>query len=163
MIKAYTPEQLRRALGSFATGVTVVTTRCKEGKLVGLTANSFSSVSLDPPIILWSLKISSPSLSAFDQCGRFAINVLARDQVATSRLFASQQANKFEGIAHRMSANGLAILEGCVASFECRIEQRLEVGDHILFLGRVEDFNHQSGDGLLYWQGQYAQGLGLDA
>lgn len=153
---------LRRALGSFGTGVTVVSTRAADGRPVGVTANSFNSVSLDPPIVLWSLRRQSPSLAAFDHSGRFVVNVLAVGQVELSRRFASPQADRFEGVAHRAGLAGLPVLEGSTASFECRTVQRLEVGDHILFLGRVEAFAHQPGAGLLYCQGRYAQGVGLE-
>jgi flavin reductase (DIM6/NTAB) family NADH-FMN oxidoreductase RutF len=158
----FNPIELRRALGSFATGVTVVTTLAEDGGLIGLTANSFSSVSLDPPIILWSLKSSSLSLPAFDACGRFVINVLAKDQVETSQRFAVSSNDKFAGVPHHLNAHGLPVLEGCAASFECHTEQRMVVGDHVLFLGRVEAFTHHGSDGLLYWQGRYGQGMGLD-
>jgi flavin reductase (DIM6/NTAB) family NADH-FMN oxidoreductase RutF len=154
--------QLRRALGSFGTGVTVVSTLATDGRLVGVTANSFSSVSLDPPIVLWSLNRRSPSLAAFDECGRFVVNVLSLDQLAVSRRFASAVPDKFDGFAHRRGACGLPVLDGCAATFECVTEQRLEVGDHILFLGRIESFVHHRSAGLLYCQGRYAQGMGLE-
>lgn len=165
--QVFDPLRLRRAFGSFGTGVTVVSTLGSNGSLVGVTANSFSSVSLDPPIVLWSLNRHSPSLAAFDHCGRFVVNVLALDQVSVSRRFASpllaQARDKFHGLSHRRTPQGLPRLDGCTASFDCRTEQRLEVGDHILFLGRVEAFEHQPGAGLLYCQGHYAQGVGLEA
>ena len=162
----FDPLQLRRAFGSFGTGVTVVSTLGHGGRLVGVTANSFCSVSLAPPIVLWSLSKHSPSLPAFEHCGRFVVNVLALDQVAVSRRFANPRpqfaSDKFDGLAYRRTAQGLPLLDGCVASFDCRTEQRLEVGDHVLFLGRVEAFEHHPGAGLLYCQGHYAQGVGLD-
>ena len=165
--QAFDPLRLRRAFGSFGTGVTVVSTLGSDGGLVGVTANSFTSVSLDPPIVLWSLNRYSPSLAAFDHCGRFVVNVLALDQVAVSRRFAGplpiQARDKFDGLACRRTPQGLPLLEGCAASFDCRTEQRLEVGDHILFLGHVEAFEHHPSAGLLYCQGHYARGVGLDA
>lgn len=154
---------LRRALGRFGTGVTIVSTLDATGAPVGVTANSFSSVSLEPPIVLWSLRSASPSLAAFDATGRFVINVLALPQLELSRRFASPVADKFEGVEHAPGLAGLPVVCGCAAVFECRTEQRLEVGDHILFLGRVEAYGHQVGPTLLYCQGQYAQGLSLDA
>lgn len=156
------PLQLRRALGSFGTGVTVVSTLAPGGRLVGVTANSFSSVSLDPPIVLWSLNRRSPSLAAFDACGRFVINVLAVEQVVLSRRFATSQAGKFDGVAHHRGLGGLPVLHGAAATFECCTQQRVEVGDHILFLGRVEAFEHRHGAGLLYCHGRYARGVSLD-
>lgn len=154
---------LRKALGSFGTGVTVVSTLDAAGRPVGVTANSFSSVSLDPPIVLWSLQQRSASLEAYDHSRRFVINVLSVDQVAISRRFATAMADRFEGVAWQRGLAGLPVLQGVVASFECQTVQRLEVGDHILFLGRVERFDHQPAAGLLYCQGRYAQGVGLDA
>ena len=154
---------LRRALGRFGTGVTIVSTLDGQGAPVGVTANSFSSVSLEPPIVLWSLRRASPSLAAFDATGRFVINVLALEQLELSRRFASPVADKFSGVGHYRGLGGLPVVEGCAAVFECRTQQRLEVGDHILFLGLVESYGHQGGPTLLYCQGQYAQGVSIDA
>ena len=152
---------LRRALGRFGTGVTIVTTLDATGAPVGVTANSFSSVSLEPPIVLWSLRRASPSLAAFDATGCFVINVLALEQVELSRRFASPVADKFADVDHSPGVDGLPVLAGCAAVFQCRTEQRLEVGDHILFLGRVQAYGHRLGPTLLYCQGHYAQGVGL--
>jgi len=154
---------LRRALGRFGTGVTIVTTLDAARAPVGVTANSFSSVSLDPPIVLWSLRRASPSLAAFDSAGRFVINVLGVQQVELSRRFASPVADKFAGVDHAPGLAGLPVVQGSAAVFECRTEQRLEVGDHILFLGRVEAYGHRVGPTLLYCQGQYAHSVALDA
>jgi 3-hydroxy-9,10-secoandrosta-1,3,5(10)-triene-9,17-dione monooxygenase reductase component len=154
---------LRRAFGRFGTGVTIVSTLDAQGAPVGVTANSFSSVSLDPPIVLWSLRRASPSLAAFDASGRFVINVLTLQQVELSRRFASPMADKFTGVSHAPGLGGLPVVQDCAAVFECRTEQRLEVGDHILFLGRVEAYGHRLGPTLLYCQGQYAHSVALDA
>lgn len=162
MPQPFDPLQLRRALGSFGTGVTVVSTLAADGRLVGVTANSFSSVSLDPPIVLWSLNRGSPSLAAFDECGRFVVNVLSLNQLAVSRRFASPVPDKFDGVAHRRGVSGLPVIDDCAATFECATVQRLTVGDHILFLGHIERFAHSRHAGLLYCQGRYAQGVGLD-
>ena len=153
---------LRRAMGRFATGVTIVSTRGAGGRPVGVTANSFSSVSLEPPIVLWSLRRASPSLAAFDAAGRFVINVLTLDQLELSRRFASPLADKFTGVAHRPGLEGLPVLDGSAAVFECRTEQRLEVGDHVLYLGRVEAYSHRGAPTLLYCQGRYAEGVALE-
>ena len=161
-INAFDTTDLRRAFGRFGTGVTIVSTLDAQGAPVGVTANSFSSVSLDPPIVLWSLRSASPSLAAFDATGRFVINVLALQQVELSRRFASPVTDKFAGVSHAPGLAGLPVVEGCAAVFQCRTEQRLEVGDHILFLGRVEAYGHRLGATLLYCQGQYAQGVSLD-
>jgi flavin reductase (DIM6/NTAB) family NADH-FMN oxidoreductase RutF len=156
------PRDLRQALSAFGTGVTVVTTLDAEGRPVGVTANSFNSVSLDPPIVLWSLRISSPSLPAFDACGRFVINVLTLEQLPLSRRFASPIPDKFAGVPHSAGEQGLPVLDCCVAVFECRTQERIEVGDHILYLGRVEAYHHQPAPALLFCQGRYAQGVCLE-
>ena len=160
---AFDTTDLRRALGRFGTGVTIVTTLDAAGAPVGVTANSFSSVSLEPPIVLWSLRKASPSLAAFDAAGRFVINVLGLQQVELSRRFASPVADKFSGVEHAPGLAGLPVMQGSAAVFECRTEQRLEVGDHILYLGRVEAYGHRVGPTLLYCQGQYAHSVALDA
>ncbi len=153
---------IRKALGNFGTGVTVVTTLGESGRKVGVTANSFNSVSLEPFIILWSLLKTSPSLAAFDGCGRFVVNVLSVDQVDLSRRFASPIADKFEGVSHRPGLEDLPILADCASTCECVTTQRIEVGDHILFLGEVQRFDFEPKPTLLYYQGQYAQGVPLD-
>lgn len=158
---AFDSRDLRQALSAFGTGVTVVTTLDGEARPVGVTANSFNSVSLEPPIVLWSLRKSSPSLPAFDACGRFVINVLTLDQVPLSRRFASPVPEKFHEVAHAPGTHGLPVLAGCAAVFECQTAQRHEVGDHILYLGRVEAYHHRPGPALLFCQGRYAQGVSL--
>jgi flavin reductase (DIM6/NTAB) family NADH-FMN oxidoreductase RutF len=152
---------LRKALGNFGTGVTIVTTLANDGKPVGMTANSFSSVSLEPPIILWSLLKTSPSLQAFDDCGRFVINVLALEQVDLSKRFATPQPDKFNGVQYQAGLGGLPVIDGCASVFQCRTVQRMEVGDHILFLGEIESYDHQDRATLLFCRGQYAQSAGL--
>jgi len=154
---------LRKALGTFATGVTIVTTLTKDKQLVGVTANSFSSVSLEPPIVLWSLKKNSPSLQAFDHSGRFAVNVLALDQTELSKRFASPIPDKFSTVAYIEGIGGLPLIENCVATFQCKTHQRIEAGDHILYLGEVEAFDHQDHPTLMFCKGKYMQGTELQA
>ena len=153
---------LRKALSSFGTGVTVVTTKSPDNNLVGLTANSFSSVSLEPAIVLWSLQKKSPSLSAYDKCGRFVINVLSFAQIEHSRRFSSPMPDKFNGINYRLGLAGLPVLEGCAATFECQTLQRLDVGDHVLYLGEVEAYSHQEQTALLYVRGKYVQSASVE-
>ena len=141
----------------------MVSTLAADGRRVGVTVNSFSSVSLVPPIVAWSLQRQSHSLAAFDGCGRFVINVLALEQLPLSRRFASPLADKFDGVAHHAGLAGLPLIDGCAASFQCRTVQRHEVGDHVLYLGQVEAYAHRPGAGLLFCQGRYAQGVELDA
>lgn len=148
---------LRSALGSFGTGVTIVTCTSPDKGHIGLTANSFNSVSLDPAIVLWNLQKTSPSLCAFDACGRFVINVLALDQIELSRRFSTAIPDKFHGVDYRSGLADLPVLKGCVANFECKIIQRMEVGDHVLFLGQIEALAHNQQATLLYVQGHYAK------
>ena len=148
---------LRKALGSFGTGVTIVSTKASDNRLVGVTANSFSSVSLEPAIVLWSLQKTSPNLAAYDDSGRFVVNVLSLAQIEYSRRFASPIPDKFNGVNYRLGLADLPVIEGCAATFECRTIQRLDVGDHILYLGQVEAYQHQEQTALLYVQGKYAQ------
>jgi flavin reductase (DIM6/NTAB) family NADH-FMN oxidoreductase RutF len=150
---------LRHALGSFATGVTVVTARHASGRLAGVTANSFSSVSLQPPVVLWSLGLRSPSLEVFDDAGRFVINVLSLAQRDLAQRFASKVSDKFAGVDHREGLMGLPVLSHCAATLECRTIERNEVGDHVLFLGEVEHYSYVRVAPLMFCQGSYQQGV----
>jgi flavin reductase (DIM6/NTAB) family NADH-FMN oxidoreductase RutF len=148
---------LRNALGSYGTGVTVVTSGNSKSRLVGVTANSFTSVSLDPPIVLWSLVSTSPSLEVFDQSGRFVINVLALHQIDLSKQFSKTLSDKFAGVEFNEGLDGLPVIQNCVATFECKTIQRTVVGDHVLFLGQVENYVYESKTPLLFCQGNYVQ------
>ncbi len=146
----------RNALGSFTTGVTVVTTRDKAGHDVGLTANSFNSVSLDPPLVLWSLAKSSNSLPAFMEAEHFGVHVLAADQEPLSNLFAKRGADKFGALDVRRGHGGIPLLDGCAARFECRTAYRYAGGDHEIFVGEVVLFEHFGRAPLVYHNGRYA-------
>lgn len=149
------PAALRRAFGRFATGVTIITCRDAQAVRVGLTANSFASLSLDPPLVLWSLRRHSPSLPAFEAAGHFAINVLAEGQLELSRRFASPAVDRF---AEGQWADGYAsvpVLGGCAAVFECVREARHDAGDHVLFIGRVLAAREAPLAPLLYQGGHY--------
>jgi flavin reductase (DIM6/NTAB) family NADH-FMN oxidoreductase RutF len=145
---------LRNALGRFATGVTVITTRSASGKLEGLTANSFTAVSLDPPLISWSLKRSAPSRDNFISARHFAVNVLSCDQHALCRHFATPRHDKFETVDFEHGVNGAPILPGCLATFECRTESTFEGGDHLIFIGRVLRAAHRDGEPLIFSAGR---------
>jgi flavin reductase (DIM6/NTAB) family NADH-FMN oxidoreductase RutF len=160
---AFDKRDLRNALGSFGTGVTVVTSGNKQTRFVGVTANSFSSVSLEPPIVLWSLGSASPSLDIFDATGRFVINILSLQQMDLSKRFSSNVADKFEGVDLRDGLDGLPVLNECVATFECKTIQRTVVGDHVLFLGQVEKYTYERKPTLLFCQGNYLQGAECEA
>ncbi len=146
---------LRTALGQFATGITVVTTRGMGGQFVGLTVNSFSALSLEPPLILWSLRCSSPSLPVFESAERFVVNVLAEAQVEVSRRFALPLADKFDGVAHAENDWGLPLIHGAAAWFECRTVSRQIAGDHCLFIAEVERFTLSEAAPLLFHAGGY--------
>lgn len=154
---------LRTALGRFATGVTVVTTRCPSGKLVGLTANSFSSVSLDPPLVLWSLRRNAASLESFTGSRSFAVNVLAADQESVSNRFAKPSADKFEGLEYGIGLDGCPVLHETLACFECRLETEVDGGDHIIFLGRVHRASYREGVPLIVAGGSYCRPVRLEA
>jgi flavin reductase (DIM6/NTAB) family NADH-FMN oxidoreductase RutF len=157
---SFTPDQvdqraLRTALGRFATGVTVVTTRTPQGKLEGLTANSFSAVSLDPPLVLWSLKRNAPSLANFLASGYFAVNVLARAQEEIAHHFATRRRDKFAGVPQVPGLGGAPLLHGTLAAFECSTESTIESGDHVILLGRVHRASHRDGEPLIFSAGRY--------
>lgn len=147
--------ELRDVLGTFVTGVTVVTTRAVSGKAYGVTANSFSSVSLDPPLVLWSQSVSSSSHPAFRDNDHFAVNILADDQVHLSNHFAKSQEDKFSGIAHSDGIGGAPMLRGAAAHIECVKVATYPGGDHVVFLGRVERITQGSGRPLAFGQGRY--------
>jgi flavin reductase (DIM6/NTAB) family NADH-FMN oxidoreductase RutF len=146
---------LRNALGRFATGVTVVTTRTQDGKFEGVTANSFSAVSLEPPLVLWSLRCEAPSLPAFLASNCFAVNVLSKEQARISRHFATPQPNKFEGVEFKLGVDGCPIFERSPAIFECRTQTKVEGGDHIILIGRVVRVHHCNAAPLVFASGQY--------
>lgn len=145
----------RDALGMFATGIAVITTRGPGGRRIGLTVNSFNSVSLDPPLIVWSLSLYSPLLQEFERCERYAVNILAADQVDLSQRFASSFSDKFGDIETADSAGGVPLLQGCCAWLECRNEARHPGGDHLVFIGMVERIARADRDPLLYFRGRY--------
>lgn len=145
----------RDALGLFATGITVVTTRGPGGEAVGLTVNSFNSVSLEPPLVLWSLMLGSPSEEAFRACSHYAIHVLADGQQALSAKFSGSREQRFAGLATADGLGGAPLIEGCLARFECRNAIQYAGGDHLIFVGRVERFERSAGDPLLYFGGGY--------
>lgn len=149
------PLAFRKALGAFATGVTIVTTTCY-GEKFGVTANSFSSVSLDPPLILWSLAKSSASLSAFAAASNFAVHILGSDQQALSNRFASKGIDKFAELALETGGSDVPLLPGCAARFECRTAYRYEGGDHVILVGEVIKFSHCDKAPLLFHAGRYA-------
>ncbi len=131
-------EMFRAVLGQFATGVTVITTRAATGELVGITASSFNSVSLTPPLVLWSLATQSGSMPVFQANSYYVINVLAASQVDLCLRFARSKGDRFEGVPYRLTPSGIPILDGALAWFECHNRSRYAEGDHVIFVGEVE-------------------------
>lgn len=149
------PHAFRRALGMFATGIAVVTTRGADGAALGLTVNSFNSVSLDPPLILWSLGNTNSAFAGFEQATHYAVNVLAADQEALSAHFASRAGDRFKGVDWEEGLGGVPLLAGCCASFEVRNSMRVPGGDHHIFIGQVERFAWHKREPLIYFGGKY--------
>jgi flavin reductase (DIM6/NTAB) family NADH-FMN oxidoreductase RutF len=153
---AFTEREFRDSLAQFATGVTVICAPGPDGRFVGFTANSFNSVSLDPPLVVWSLNRRASNLAAFEGATRYAINVLAHDQADLARRFSRPHADRFAGVPYQLGAAGVPLIEGCVAWFECRHHAQHRAGDHILFLGEVERCARRKGSGLVFHHGRYA-------
>ena len=156
-LQTFSSHDFRATVGAFATGVTVVTTR-HDGRDYGMTANSFTSVSLNPPLVLWAAAKSSPSLAAFEAADTFAVNVLAADQHHLSRQFSISGTDKFDGVRVHPGdgkGNGPPLLDGTVAHFVCRRTQRVDAGDHVVFLGEVEGYDAPGGEPLVFHSGFY--------
>ncbi len=136
----FNPGALRRTLGTFATGVVVVTASSAAGRYVGLTVNSFSSVSLDPPLVLWSLRLDAPSRPVFEEASHFAVNILAENQAELANRFATPHPDKFAGVACAEGMGGTVLLDGCVAHLECSRELSHPGGDHLILIGQVRRF-----------------------
>ncbi len=150
------PKAFRRALGNFATGVTVITAQDNEGNRVGVTANSFNSVSLDPALILWSIDKRSRSQDVFLKASHFTVNILSVDQIDVSNNFARPVEDKFANMAFTEGAGGSVVLTNCAAHFECELYQTLDGGDHIIIIGKVINFSDNGKAPLLYHQGAYS-------
>jgi flavin reductase (DIM6/NTAB) family NADH-FMN oxidoreductase RutF len=154
----FSAEAFRLALGQFATGVTVVTTLDQDGAPVGLTANSFSSVSLEPPLVLWSLGVSASSLALYRDCSHYAVNVLASGQIELSRRFSTRSApakHRFEGIEWRRGTHGVPIIANSCAWFLCSNRSRYLEGDHVIFVGEVQELGFMPNEPLIFQNGQY--------
>ena len=155
MDAANDPRALRTALGHYATGVSIVTCVDVDGTAVGLTANSFAGLSLEPPLVLWSLRQQSPSLAAFQAARHFAVNVLSESQVHLSRRFASPAVDKFGEGLWSGGVGGVAVLAGATAVFECETASHQPAGDHVLFIGRVLRFHDALLPPLVFQAGHY--------
>jgi flavin reductase (DIM6/NTAB) family NADH-FMN oxidoreductase RutF len=149
------PQDLRTALGRFATGVTLITCVDEYGSAVGLTANSFNALSLEPPLVLWSLRLTSTSLAPFVAARHFAVNVLAESQVELSRRFATRIDNKFAAGLWSAGQGRAPVLAGCAAVFECEAVSHQTAGDHMLFIGRVLAASDTAVAPLVFQSGHY--------
>ena len=142
-------------MAQFATGVAVICAPGPPNGFVGFTANSFNSLSLEPPLVIWSLNRGATSLAAFEQADHYAINVLAHDQVDLARRFSRPHTDRFEGVEFRLGKAGTPLIAGCVAWFECRHHARHRVGDHVLFIGEIVTVERARGHGLVFQHGHY--------
>lgn len=149
----FSRQEFRASLAMFATGVTIVTTRTSAGALVGLTANSFNSVSLSPPLVLWSLSQAAGSMAALSAGSHYAINILAADQKELAERFASKREDRWKDVLFTEGACGSPLLAGAVATFECFNRSRYEEGDHVIFVGEVERCSHRAGTAPLLFHG----------
>jgi len=154
-MNAIDPKELRNAFGQFMTGVTVVTTKDKHGEPVGFTANSFSSVSLDPPLLLVCLANGSSNYDTFCNADGFAVNILAQDQTEVSNTFARPVDDRFAAVQWQDGPLGSPVLDGVCAWFDCSMEQRVKAGDHVILIGRVAAFENHERGGLGYASGGY--------
>ncbi len=150
---SFSTREFRASLAMFATGVTIVTARAASGELIGLTANSFNSVSLEPPLVLWSLARAAGSLPALSTGSHYAINILAADQKELAERFAAQRDGRWTGVAWTEGVGGAPLLTGAAAVFECFNRSRYEEGDHVIFVGEVERCSHRAGAAPLLFHG----------
>jgi flavin reductase (DIM6/NTAB) family NADH-FMN oxidoreductase RutF len=156
------PRDFRNALGTYGTGVTIITATAADGKPYGITCNSFASVSLNPALVLWSLGIYSSSLAVFQNASHFTVHVLANSQQALANRFAKSSDDKFAGIDWAPGLGNAPVLAESVANFQCRSVNRYYGGDHVIFLGAVEAYVYNSGEPLLFARGKYGRFLADD-
>jgi flavin reductase (DIM6/NTAB) family NADH-FMN oxidoreductase RutF len=154
---AVTQEEFRAALGSFASGVTVVTTKDSRGKLLGITVSAFCSVSLSPPMVLICIEKSAGSHYAFEESNVFVVNILREGEAALSELFASLREDKFDRIQYSRGIDGVPVLDNALASLDCRVTFSYHGGDHSIFVGQVEKARVDNGDPLLYFRSNYGR------
>ncbi|MCG2579264.1 MAG: flavin reductase [Marinobacter sp.] len=152
----FDPKEFRAALSTFTTGVTIITTKAEDGEPIGITANSFNSVSLDPPMVLWSLDKSAMSLPAFTNNKHWNVHILSTEQEALSGRFASRGEDKFQGLELDEGVNDIPLMKDCTARFNCRTAFIYEGGDHMIFVGEVINFDKTDLPPLAFQSGQYA-------
>lgn len=152
---AIDPRELRNVMGLFATGVTIITTKDTTGKPFGLTANAFSSLSLDPPLLLACIDKKVDCYACFDESKVFVVNFLARNQEDLSTRFATKGIEKFEGVSYTLGSLGVPLLDGALAHLECRVAARYEGGDHTIYTGEIQSMATSEAEPLLFYQGKY--------
>jgi 3-hydroxy-9,10-secoandrosta-1,3,5(10)-triene-9,17-dione monooxygenase reductase component len=160
MQQSFDSNRFRQALGTFTTGVTIVTTVDAAGNPVGVTANSFNSVSLAPPMVLWSLARTSTNIGAFLAARHFAVHILASDQQTLATRFSQKGTDRFAGLRVGRGIDGIALLDGCAARFECRTAFQYEGGDHVIFVGEVLNFEHCEHEPLVFKRGRFTLAVG---
>lgn len=158
LAKASAPD-FRRALAQFATGVTVITTRTPAGVPVGITVNSFNSVSLDPPLVAWSIALSASTHTVFRESPRYLVHVLGGGQLDVARRFAQRGIDRFAHVKWQLTASGLPQLDGCVARFECAHRNLHEEGDHLVMIGAVVRYETLGGAPLIFHDSRYITDL----
>jgi flavin reductase (DIM6/NTAB) family NADH-FMN oxidoreductase RutF len=151
------PRDFRNALGTYATGVTIITALAPDGKPYGLTCNSFASVSLNPPLVLWSLGMFSQGLGIFQNASHFTVNVLGASQQALASQFAKSAGDKFAGVEWTAGLGNAPVLKDSIANFQCRAANRYYGGDHIIFLGAVEAYAYNGLEPLLFARGGFGR------
>lgn len=151
------PQQLRAVMGHFATGVTIITTKDKNGKPYGLTANAFTSVSLQPPLALVCIDKNVQCYFCFGESKVFSVNVLGEGQEEISRRFATKGVEKFDGVRSRLGQNGVVLLEDAIAHLECKIVNSFDGGDHTVYIGEIIDADSSGDRPLLFFKGKYCR------
>jgi len=147
--------EFRDALGSYPTGVAIITARDQDGKPIGMTVNSFASVSLAPPLVLWSIDNSSTFFDAFMQASHFAVHILRSDQQQLSHDFSSEDSDHFAEVEHDPGIEELPLLKSYLALFQCEVKSRHPEGDHVILLGRVLELQHRPAESLVFFAGKY--------
>lgn len=151
------PSTFRATLGRFASGITVITARDADGRDVGMTVSAFSSLSLDPPLVLICIDNGASVAPVLEHCELFGINVLSDEQEPISRRFAEKEVDRFEGVAYHRGQHGIALLDGALAQMECRVHARYPAGDHTILVGAVEGTAVHEGHPLVYYRGGYGR------
>ena len=154
-MSTFTSSEFRKALGNYATGVAIISVCVADGDPVGITANSFASVSLDPPLVLWSVDKSSSQCDTFVNCEYFAVHILQEDQQQLARTFSDDDADKFNGLVIERGVADLPLISECSAVLQCKVANVYEEGDHFILIGRVVDVRVEGADPLIFFSGAY--------